>query len=81
MTGLQEYDLDIKPVHNIKGHGFCNLAVEAVNTQEEEEDLIGWSKKLKCTMLSEPLPLYIETLGTKMCIATLSMALCPLIFI
>lgn len=35
MTGLQGYDLDIKKVHTIKGHG----VVEVVNAQVEEEEL------------------------------------------
>lgn len=42
MTGLQEYDLEIKLVHTIKGHGLCRLAIEAINKKEEEECLSRW---------------------------------------
>lgn len=31
MTGLQEYDLDIKACHIIKGHGLFRLEVEEVH--------------------------------------------------
>lgn len=44
MIGLQEYDLEIKKVHTIKGHVLCRLAIEAIHTQEEEEELVGWKK-------------------------------------
>jgi len=44
ITGLQEYDLDIKPVHTIKGHGLYRLLPEAVHAQEEKEELIGWAQ-------------------------------------
>ena len=39
MTGLQEYDIEIKPVHTIKGHGLCKLAAEVVHTPESGEEL------------------------------------------
>lgn len=39
MTGLQEYDIEIKLVHTIKGHDFCRLETKAVNVKEEEEEL------------------------------------------
>lgn len=35
MTGLQEYDLEFKPVHTIKGHGIFWIAAEAVDVKEE----------------------------------------------
>lgn len=44
MIGLQEYDLDIKVVHTIKGHGIWKLAMEAVHAQEEEEDIVFWEQ-------------------------------------
>lgn len=37
MIGLQEYDLDIKPVHTVKGRGLYRLAAEAIHAQEEED--------------------------------------------
>ena len=37
------------------------------------------SRKYKCIMLSEPLPLHMETLGMQRCASALSMAPCPLI--
>lgn len=36
MTRLQEYDIGIKPVHTIKGHGICRLA----------EELVGWEQEI-----------------------------------
>jgi len=47
MTVLQEYDLEIKPVHTIKGHGLCRLVAEAINVKEEEEDLSGWEQEIE----------------------------------
>lgn len=47
MTKLQEYDLEIKPVHIIKGHGLSQLVVEAVNLKEEEEELVGWEQEIE----------------------------------
>jgi len=47
MTGSQEYDLEIKPFHTIKGHGLFQLAVEVVNVKEEEEELSGWEKEIE----------------------------------
>jgi len=44
MIRLQEYDLDIKLVHTVKGRGLCRLVVEALHSQEEEEELVGWEK-------------------------------------
>lgn len=46
MAGLQEYDLDIKPVHTINGHGLCRLVAEAVHAQEEEEELTSWEQEI-----------------------------------
>lgn len=40
MTSLQEYDLEFKIVHTVKGHGFFQLAAEAINSPEEE--YFGW---------------------------------------
>ena len=31
---LLEYDLEIKPIHTIKGHSLCKLAAKAINAQE-----------------------------------------------
>ena len=42
MTGLQEYDLEIKPVHTINVHSIYQLVAEVVNAKEEEEDLSRW---------------------------------------
>lgn len=47
MTELQEYDLDIKPVHIIKGHCPFQLVVEAVNMKEEEEYLAIWEQDIE----------------------------------
>lgn len=42
MTGLQEYDLEIKPINTIKGHGMCRLAAKVVHGPESEEELADW---------------------------------------
>jgi len=47
MTGMQEYDIEIKPVHTIKGHGLCRLATEAVHTLESEEELASWENEVE----------------------------------
>lgn len=47
MTGLQEYDLEIKPVHKIKGHGLCRLVAKAVHALENEEELAGWEQEIE----------------------------------
>lgn len=41
MTVLEEYDFELNPVHMIKGHGLCHLAVEVVDAKEEEYPS-GW---------------------------------------
>lgn len=47
MTRLQEYDIDVKPVHTIKGHGISKLVEKAVHAQEEEEELAGWQQEIE----------------------------------
>lgn len=47
MIGLQEYDLVIKVVHAVKGHGLCRFVAEAVHAQEEEQELAGWEQEIK----------------------------------
>ena len=37
MTCLQEYDLEFKPAHTVKGQGLCRMAVEAVDSRGNEE--------------------------------------------
>jgi len=46
MTGLQEYDVNIKPFHTIKGHGLCKLVAEVQHAQEEEEELVTWEQEI-----------------------------------
>jgi len=36
MAGLQEYDLEFKLVHTVKGHGLCQLEVEAMNAIKDD---------------------------------------------
>ena len=78
MTGLQEYDPNIKPFHTIKGHGIFKLALEAVHSQEEEEDLIGQEHELEMYNVEQAPPLRMKNIGTQTCASTLSMAPCPL---
>lgn len=42
MTGLQEYDLEVKLVHTIKGHGLYKLEAEAIHALKNEEELSSW---------------------------------------
>lgn len=46
MTRTKEYDVDIKPIHIIKGQGICRLAAEEVHAQQEEE-LAGWEQEIE----------------------------------
>jgi len=45
ITGMQEYDLEFKPVHTIKGHGLCRLPIEAVD--EKEDDSSSWNQEIE----------------------------------
>ncbi len=47
MIGFQEYDLEIKLPHTIKGHGHCRLVVEAVHAPESEEELARWEQEVE----------------------------------
>ena len=47
MTGLQEYHLDIKLVHTIKGHGIFQLVAKDVNAKEEEKEIRGPEKDIE----------------------------------
>jgi len=47
MVDLQEYDLEIKPLHAIKGHGLYILAAEVVHTVENEEELTSWEQEIE----------------------------------
>lgn len=47
MTCLQEYYLEIKLVHMIKGHGLCRLAAEAIHASKSEEELTGWEQEFE----------------------------------
>lgn len=38
MTYLQEYDLEFKPSHIVKGQGLCRMAVEEVDSRGSEEE-------------------------------------------
>lgn len=68
MTRLQEYYLDIKLVHTIKGHGLCKLETKAVKTKEEEEELIGWEKEIKMYNVEQASPtLDINSWYTDVC--------------
>jgi len=48
MTGLQEYDIEIKTIHVTKGHGLYKLAAEVVHTLEVNKRSPLGSRKLKC---------------------------------
>ena len=41
---MQEYYLEIKPTKLVKGQGLCNLTVEELDLQEEEEE--GWENEV-----------------------------------
>lgn len=47
MIGLQEYDLEIKPVHMVKGHGLSRLAAKALHALEGEEELSDWEQEVE----------------------------------
>ena len=47
MTGLQEYDLEIKLVHTIKGYGICRLVAEVVHTLENKEEIVSWEQDIE----------------------------------
>ena len=47
MMGLREYDLEVKPVHMIKGHGLCRLVAEVVHAKDSEGELAGWEKEIE----------------------------------
>jgi len=40
MTCLQEYDLEFKPIHTIKDHDLCKLAIKEGDVPKQ--DLLGW---------------------------------------
>ena len=44
MNFLQEYDMEFKPVHTIKGHGLCRLAAEAMNVTKDDPS--RWEKEI-----------------------------------
>ena len=50
MTRLKEYDLAIKPVHTIKGHGLYRLSPKGVDVQEEEEDIANSEQEIEIEM-------------------------------
>jgi len=56
MTGLKDYDLDIKLVDTVKGHGLCRLAAKAIHAREEEEELVGWDQEIKMYDVERALP-------------------------
>lgn len=45
MTCLQEYDIEFKRVHTVKGHGLCRLAAEVMDSPEEYTS--GWEEEIK----------------------------------
>lgn len=45
MTYLQEYDLEFKLAHTIKGHGLCKLAAEA--RESPKHDILIWEQEIK----------------------------------
>jgi len=52
MTSLQEYDLEFKPSHTVKGHGLCKLTAEAADHQNMESDRLileteGWEHEIE----------------------------------
>lgn len=55
--GLQEYDLEFKLVHTIKGHSLCWLAAEVVD--EKKEDPSGWEQKIEMYNLERASPTII----------------------
>jgi len=58
MTGLQEYDLEFKPVHIIKGHGLCRLTEEAMN--EIEDDPTRWEEEIEMYNVERATPTFIS---------------------
>lgn len=56
MKDLQEYDLNIKPAHSVKGHGLCKLTTEVVHAHEEEQELIGWEQEIEMYDVERALP-------------------------
>jgi len=61
MTSLLEYDLEIKPVHMIKGHGLCRLVVELVHASENKEYLTGWEHEIEMYDIRQATPTEDET--------------------
>jgi len=52
MTSLQEYDLEFKPSHTVKGHKTCKLTAEASDHQNTKPDqptqeTEGWEHEIK----------------------------------
>lgn len=45
MIGLQDYDLEFKPVHTIKGHSLCQLATKVVDAKEDDPS--GWEQEIE----------------------------------
>ena len=44
MACLQEYDLEFKPAHTIKGQGLCQIAAEAASSHGIEEEC--WEQEI-----------------------------------
>jgi len=67
MNGLQEYDLEFKPIHIIKGHGLCQLAAEAVDAKEEE-DLSRWEQEIEMYNVHRAFPtIFMKTWYIDVC--------------
>ena len=54
MTGMHEYDLKLKWVHIIKGHGLCQIVEEVVG--ETKYGLSGWEKEIKMCNVERATP-------------------------
>lgn len=61
MTSLQEYDLEIKPMHTIKGHGLCRLVAKVVHALENEEELADWEQQIEMCDIKRSTPTKEET--------------------
>lgn len=59
MTILQEYDLEFKLVHIIKGHGLCQLAAEVTSSPGYNSS--GWEYEIEMYNIKEDTPTFTST--------------------
>lgn len=51
ITCLQEYNMEFKFFHTIKGHGLCQLVAEEGDATKK--DILGWEKEIECITLNK----------------------------